>query len=72
MRRAGEQGPQPFRVPADIAAHMDGFNGESNARLAAARELALTALGYALAPLCYTPEDVAEPPGGEVLAKDAA
>ena len=41
-------------------------------RLAAARELALAALGYPLTPLCYTPEDVAEPDGGEILAKDAA
>ena len=63
---------QPFRLPADIEAHIDAFYGESNARLAAARELPLAALGYPLAPLCYPPEDVAEPHGGEVLAKDAA
>lgn len=52
-------------LPDDIAARVDAFYGESNARLAASRGLALAALGY---PLAHVHE--AADLGG--LAKDAA
>ena len=63
---------RPFRLPADIEAHIDSFYGASNARLADRRDLPLAALGYPLAPLCYPPGNVAETACGEVLAKDTA
>ena len=56
---------RPFRLPADIEAHIDAYYAESNARLVDRLGLPLAALGYPLM-------DVAEAPGGEALAKDAA
>ena len=63
---------QPLSLPADIEAHIDGFYGESNARLAERRGLPLAALGYPLAPLGGEGTGVQEADRGEALAKDAA
>ena len=54
-----------LRLPDDIAARVEAFYGESNARLAASRNLPLATLGYPLAPV-HEAADL----GG--LAKDAA
>lgn len=54
-----------LRLPDDIAARVEAFYGESNARLAASRGLPLAALGYPLAQVHEAADH-----GG--LAKDAA
>jgi hypothetical protein len=55
----------PFHLPDDLAAQIDDFYAESNARLAAMRGLDLAALGYPLAAV----HEAADRGG---LAKDAA
>ena len=63
---------RPLRLPADIAAHIDRFYGDSNTLLAERRGLPLAALGYPVATLGDKGAGVQEADRGEALAKDAA